>query len=190
MLLSLFVLTTVANMPVDPKSGESALTTLQLSISTETTNLSWSDTEDAIKGSIASRVFRVGEPIVISLHVASFEGTEFTGPVTASLRPLEDFGGGESHTVERSPGDHLWHVTFTPREPGEHRLEVAFRTTHYKTPRAVVSVEDAKLSVWVPVVFATLLILVAIAAGAWLVSQREGARPDAAAPPEKSDPPS
>jgi hypothetical protein len=190
MLLSLFVLTTVANMPVDPKSGESALTTLQVKISQDTTNLSWNDTEDTLKGSIVGRVFRVGQPMALSVHVASYEGEEFTGPVTISLRPLSDLGGGESHTVERSAGDHLWYATFTPREAGEHRLEVSFRTTHLKTPRGVVVIEDAKLSAWFPVVFASVLIVVAIAAGAWLVSQREGARPEGPAPAEKSDPPS
>jgi hypothetical protein len=174
-------------LPVDPQAGESTLTTIQLTSTRETWNLSWNDTEDVLRGSIAGHTFRVGEPIVMSLNLNSYNGGEYGGPLTVSLRPLLEMGGGESHTVERNPKDRLWAVTFTPQEEGDHRLEVSFRTTHLKSVRATLEVSDARVPPWVGATIAAALILMAVGAGAWLVSRGTGQQPSADA--RKSDPP-
>ncbi len=186
-VLPVLALTLLGSLPVDPQAGESELTTLTLTSTRETWNLSWNDTEDVLRGSIASRTFRAGEPLTLSLNLNSYTGGEYTGPLTVSLRPLMEMGGGESHTVERNPRDHLWAVTFTPAEAGEHRLEVAFRTTHLKSVRATITVDEGRVPPWVGASIAAALILMAVGAGAWLVSRGPGPLPSTEA--RKSDPP-
>jgi hypothetical protein len=188
-LLPMLLTALLGSMPVDPQAGDSELTTLRLSLTGATWNVTWNDTEDVLRGSIASKTFRVGEPMVLSLNVNSYAGGAFTGPVTVTLRPLTASGSAysESHTIERGAKDHLWTVTLTPREAGEHRLEVSYRTTHFKSVRGVIEVEEPHLPAWFGPLVAAALILVAVGAGAWLVSR--GAGSDGGAEAGKSDPP-
>lgn len=99
--------------------------------------LSWSDTEERLKGSIAPEVPRVGEPLKILLHVGSFDGAEFQGPLTLTLRKTGETLG-QTKLVTRGPVN--WTAEFTPEEEGRHTLSVSFRTTRLKVLNADFSV--------------------------------------------------
>jgi hypothetical protein len=99
--------------------------------------LSWSDTEERLKGSIAPQVPRVGEPLKILLHVGSFDGAEFQGPLTLTLRKTGETLG-QTKLVTRGPVN--WTAEFTPEEEGRHTLSVSFRTTRLKVLNADFSV--------------------------------------------------
>ncbi len=95
--------------------------------------LSWSDAEERLKGSLQPEVPREGEPIKILLHVGSFEGAEFQGPLTLTLRRTGETLG-ETQTVTKGPVN--WAAEFTPQEEGRHTLSVSFRTTRHKVLNA------------------------------------------------------
>ncbi|HEX8702054.1 MAG TPA: hypothetical protein VF815_24705 [Myxococcaceae bacterium] len=95
--------------------------------------LSWSDAEERLKGSLQPDVPRAGEPLKVLLHVGSFEGAEFQGPLTVTLRQA-GMVQGETKLVTRGPVN--WVTEFTPQEDGPHTLSVSFRTTRHKVLNA------------------------------------------------------
>ena len=104
--------------------------------------LSWSDTEERLKGSIRPAAPREGEPLQVNLQVESFEGEEFDGPLIITLRP-EGATHGQSLTVKK---DALhWQATFTPEHDGPHLLDVSFRTTRHKALHASLQVRQSLL---------------------------------------------
>ena len=104
--------------------------------------LSWSDTEERLKGSIRPAVPRAGEPLHLSLQVGSFEGEPFTGPLIVTLRE-EGSSHGQSVTVKRS--GEQWQTTFTPEREGPYLLDVSFRTTRHKALHAALQVRPSPL---------------------------------------------
>jgi hypothetical protein len=104
--------------------------------------LSWSDTEERLKGSIRPTVPRAGEPLHLSLQVGSFEGAPFTGPLILTLRE-EGSSHGQSVTVKRS--GEQWQTTFTPEHEGPYLLDVSFRTTRHKALHAALQVRPSPL---------------------------------------------
>ncbi|WP_375766437.1 hypothetical protein NR798_32765 [Archangium gephyra] len=104
--------------------------------------LSWSDTEERLQGSIRPAVPREGEPLHLNLHVGSFEGEPFQGPVIVTLRE-EGATHGQTVTVKRGPQD--WQTTFTPEHEGPYLLDVSFRTTRHKALHAAVQVKPSRL---------------------------------------------
>jgi hypothetical protein len=95
--------------------------------------LTWSDTEERLKGAIQPDVPRTGEPFKVLLNVGSFEGAEFQGPLTITLRQAGSTLG-ETKTVTKGPVN--WSAEFTPEEEGRHTLNVSFRTTRHKSLNA------------------------------------------------------
>jgi len=95
--------------------------------------LSWSDTEERLKGSLQPDVPREGEPVKVLLHVGSFDGAEFQGPLTITLRRAGETLG-ETKTITKGPVN--WVTEFTPQEAGRHTLSVSFRTTRHKVLNA------------------------------------------------------
>jgi hypothetical protein len=163
-------------MPIDAKGGESPLTTLRQSTVGEAINLSWNDTEELLKGVVTPAVLRAGQSVTISVSLARYDQGRFSGPVTISLQPLAELGGGGAVTVPApSKGERMWAAKVTPLVAGPHRLEIAWTSTHRKVVRGVVTVEDARLPFWLPWAVGGTAILMAVALGAWLVLRREGA---------------
>ncbi|HEX5750697.1 MAG TPA: hypothetical protein VFZ09_31005 [Archangium sp.] len=104
--------------------------------------LSWSDTEEQLKGSIRPATPREGEPLQVSLQVGSFEGEDFDGPLIITLRE-EGASHGQSLTVKK---DALhWQATFVPEHDGPHLLDVSFRTTRHKALHAPLHVKASRL---------------------------------------------
>ena len=48
----------------------------------------WADTEDRVRGTLTPSELSSGDPIVVSVAVGSFEGNDFNGPVTLTLKQL------------------------------------------------------------------------------------------------------
>ncbi|WP_052518803.1 hypothetical protein [Archangium violaceum] len=104
--------------------------------------LSWSDTEERLRGSIRPAAPRAGEPLQINLQVGSFEGDDFEGPLILTLRE-EGATHGQSVTVKK---DALhWQATFTPENDGPHLVDVSFRTTRHKVLHASFQVRESRL---------------------------------------------
>lgn len=104
--------------------------------------LSWSDTEERLRGSIRPAAPRAGEPLQINLQVGSFEGEDFEGPLILTLRE-EGTTHGQSVTVKK---DALhWQATFTPENDGPHLVDVSFRTTRHKVLHASFQVRESRM---------------------------------------------
>jgi hypothetical protein len=109
----------------------------------EAWELSWSDTEERLRGSLRPAPPREGQPLHVSLDVGSFEGAPFTGPLVITLRQA-GATHGQSVTVRR--GEHHWEATFVPEATGPHVLDVGFRTTRTKALHAPLEVGDSPVS--------------------------------------------
>ena len=105
--------------------------------------LTWADAEDRVQGSIRPPEPRARNPLEVSVHVGTFQGNPFDGPVTLTLRKSGE-RQGEEHTVAR--GKVSWNATFVPPDEGAYVLDVAFRSTRLKVTHAPVEVAAAKLS--------------------------------------------
>ncbi len=104
--------------------------------------LAWSDAEDRLQGSLHPAVPRVGEPLQVVIQVGSFQGADFEGPITLTLR---EEGSIHGKTVTVARGERNWQATFLPETTGLHRLDVSFRTTRYKALHAAFQVESSRV---------------------------------------------
>lgn len=167
MLLPVTLAFAFGQLPVDPHAGEHALATLRLDPEPAGWTFAWQDTDERLKGTLTPRAPRAGAPLTVSAAVLPLTGPDFDGPVTFSLRPLAELGSTESFTVTRPDGAKTWSATFTPREPGEHRLEISWRSTHHKVVRGVVPVGEAGLPPWLDWAVGVGLVTLAVLGGAW-----------------------
>jgi hypothetical protein len=104
--------------------------------------LSWSDYEERLKGSISPSPPRAGQPLRVNVHVGSFEGAPFDGPLTLTLRE-EGQTSGQTRTVRR--GEANWTAEFLPENSGPHQLDISFRTTRLKVLHARVEVAPSPI---------------------------------------------
>lgn len=175
MFLSAYVAFLVTQLPIDVRAGESDLSTLKIELSGAVQTVNWSDAEDRVRGTISPVTLHAGQPMKVSVSVGAFQGEEFAGPVTFSLRPIEDIGGADTVTVKRGPGEKAWAHEFIPREAGEHRLEISWRTTRLKVARGTVMVERAFVPPWVGWTIGVSLVVLTVGVGAWwMLQKREG----------------
>jgi len=110
--------------------------------------LSWSDYEDRLRGSINPAPPRAGQPLRVNVHVGSFQGDLFDGPLTITLRE-EGLTQGQTQTVRR--GEANWTAEFIPERAGPHQLDFSFRTTRLKVLHARVEVAPSpvpRLILW------------------------------------------
>jgi hypothetical protein len=115
--------------------------------------LSWSDAEERLQGSLQPDTPREGEPLKVLLNVGSFAGTAFDGPVTITLREA-GATHGQTVTVKREKGAVNWRAEFTPQQTGSYQLDVSFRTTRLKVIHAdfdVTSRPVPRIVLWVMV---------------------------------------
>ena len=97
--------------------------------------LSWSDTEERLQGSLQPDIPHDGEPLKVTLNVGSFAGEEFDGPITLTLRQA-GATHGQTVTVKRVKSAVNWRAEFIPEATGPYQLDVSFRTTHLKVLHA------------------------------------------------------
>jgi hypothetical protein len=104
-------------------------------------DLSWSDTEDRLRGTLVPGRPRAGEPLHVVIDVGSYDGKPFEGPLTLRLRRMGE-QTGESPALLRGRG---WQADFHPAEPGPYLLDVTFRTTRLKVLHATFDVRESRL---------------------------------------------
>ena len=122
----------------------------------EYTELSWSDAEDRLQGSITPSQPRAGEPMRVSLDVGSFQGEPYRGPVVIALRRSGETAEDTRTVAFDGKG---WNAQFVPRDDGPYALDVSFRTTHYKALHGALTVSEARLpriTLWLVVAAASL----------------------------------
>jgi hypothetical protein len=145
--------------------------------------LSWSDYEERLRGSLLPVPPVPGKPLQVQLHVGSYHGEPFDGPVTITLRE-EGATQGQTRMVRR--GEANWTAEFVPERTGPHQLDISFRTTRLKVVHAKFDVAPAPIP---RVVLWSLLGLVgAVAISHGLRGLLREARPAPPPPPETDAP--
>lgn len=151
-------------------------------------NVAWSDVEDRIQGAITPLKPVVGQPFTVSVHVGSFEGRDFDGPVTMTLKPAGQMGSVDSVTVTRAPGEKTWAHRFTPAQTGMHTLELSFSTTRLKVARGALLVGEPLLPPWFGWVVGGIVVGAGLGIGVFLVlrrtPERGAVKADPPLPPE------
>ena len=178
MFLSAYLAIMLSQFPVDARAGENKLTSLELKATPNGLAFDWADTDDSLRGQVTPNPVRAGRTVTISAVLQPFTGDDFTGPLTFSLRPLNEMGSTWTQTVERKKGERGWVKEVTLAAPGDYRLEISWRTTHHKVVRGVLPVSPSALPVWVTWVVGGGLIVIALSIGLWILfGRKESASP-------------
>ena len=178
MFLSAYLAIILMQLPVDVRAGENKLTQLDLKETPNGLAFDWSDTEESLRGQVTPNPVHAGRSLTISAVLQPFTGDDFTGPLTFSLRPLTEMGSTLTETVERKKGERGWVKEVTLAEPGDYRLEISWRTTHYKVVRGVLPVSPGTVPVWVTWLLGGGLIVTALSIGLWILfGRKESASP-------------
>lgn len=146
---------------------------LKMTPGTASVDFEWSDVEDRIQGSVTPRRPIEGKPLDVSAHVGTFQGVEFDGPVTISLKEKDSRGGGQSVTLKRAKGEKAWRTSFTPGAAGPYTLEISFQTTRHKVASGTIEVEDAPLSRWPWWALIGVLAVGALGFGVWSMFKKQ-----------------
>lgn len=174
MFLAAYLAVLSAQFPVDPRAGENKLTQLDLKLNSAGLTFDWQDNEESARGTITPSQLQVGKPLTVSVTLESLTVNELLdGPVTMSLRPLSDMGGDQTVTVKREKDQKSWVAQFTPKEPGPHRIELSWRSTHHKVVRGIFEVVPEGLPRWVGLSLGGGLVTLAVAIGLWLLFGRK-----------------
>lgn len=171
MFLSAYLALMCSQFPVNERAGENQLTTFQLKPNASGLSFDWRDTDEVLRGTITP-LPRVGKSFTVSATLEPINGAPYDGPLTISVRPLEEMGATQTQTVARQKGEHAWVASFTASETVEQRIEVSWRTTHHKTVRGVFAVSEAGLPAWVGWAFGGGLVAIALAIGLWVLFGR------------------
>lgn len=142
----LVLLTQSPDVPPAKPVGVAARDELGMSLGSATLDFEWADAEDRVQGSISPRGPTEQAPLDVSAHVGTFQGAEFDGPVTLTLKKSGSSGGGQSKTLKRAAGERAWRASFVPEESGPYTLEISFLTSRLKVISGKLEVNDAKLS--------------------------------------------
>lgn len=163
---------------------------LKVNDSGEVLELAWADAEHRLRGSLSTSAPRVDEPLHVSVSVGTIDGPAFDGPITLTLRPvqelldktkalriesLEGLDPGQVATVTRGEGD-LWTHTFVPRADGPHVLQISFRGGRQKNVATILRVNPGRLPPWLPIAFGGTLLAIALAVGVFMVFRGERGR--------------
>jgi hypothetical protein len=173
MFLSAYLAILCGQLPVDARAGENKLTQLELKVNPNGLAFDWADTDESLRGQVTPQPVRAGRTMTVSAVLQPLTGDDFTGPITFSLRPLNEMGSAQSLTVSRKPGERGWVAEFTPAEATDYRLEMSWRTTHHKVVRGVFPVSPGGLPAWVTWVVGGGLIAIALAIGLWVLFGRK-----------------
>jgi len=173
MFLSACLTILSSQFPVDARAGEHRLTQLELKVTPNGLTFDWSDADESLRGQLTPQPVSVGRSLIISAVLQPFHGEDFTGPLTFSVRPLNEMGTAVTETVSRKKGERGWVKEITLTEPGDYRLEISWRSTHHKVVRGVFPVSPGSLPGWVTWAFGSGLIVIGLAIGLWILFGRK-----------------
>lgn len=173
MFLSAYLAIMLSQLPVDVRAGENRLTQLELKRAPKSLSFEWADTDDALRGTLGPAPIRAGEPFTVSASVQPLTGADFEGPVTFSLRPLDEMGSTQSVTVTKRPGEKSWTTSLTADEAREYRLEISWRGTHHKVVRGVFAVSERGLPSWFTWAMGVGCVVLAVVIGGWILLSRK-----------------
>ena len=172
MFLSAYLAILSAQFPVDARAGENKLTQLELKVTANGLTFEWGDADESLRGQLSPQPVRVGRTVTVSAVLQPFTGPDFTGPLTFSMRPLNEMGSTQSVTVSRKKGERGWAAEFNLTDPTEHRLEISWASTHHKVVRAIVPVSPGGLPAWVTwLIGGGLIVLLSLAL--WILFGRK-----------------
>jgi hypothetical protein len=125
-------------------------------------DLEWSDAEDRMHGTVRPLDPVALKPVEVSLMVGTYQGPEFDGPVSATMR-CNDWS--ETRTVKRGKSERAWFAMFVPPDAGECSIDVSFTTTRLKLLHVKLPVQPAPLSRLPWYVIIVLVTVVALGLG-------------------------
>jgi hypothetical protein len=102
---------------------------VQLMRGTTSYELDWSDAEDRLHGTVNPLDPVAGRELTLSAMVGKFQGAEFDGPVTFTMRCDR---WSDTQTVVRAKGERAWAAHFVPDADGECAVDLGFTTTRHK----------------------------------------------------------
>ena len=173
MFLSAYLAIVSSQFPVDARAGENKLTQLELKVTPNGLTYDWSDADESLRGQLTPQPVRAGRSVTISAVLQPFSGSEFEGPITFSIRPLNEMGSTQSVTIKREKGERGWVTQVTLADPGEYRLEISWSTTHRKVVRGVFTVQPAGLPGWVTWAVGGGLLAIGLGIGLWVLFGRK-----------------
>ena len=90
MFLSAYLAILTSQFPVDARAGENKLTQLELKVTANGLTFEWGDADESLRGQLSPQPVRVGRTVTVSAVLQPFTGPDFTGPLTFSMRPLNE----------------------------------------------------------------------------------------------------
>jgi hypothetical protein len=143
----------------------------------------WADQEDRVRGTLTPSELSSGDPIVVSVAVGSFEGNDFNGPVTVTLKQVAGEWRDLQTIAPPAAPPRTWSATFVPPATGKYQLEVAFRSSRMKPIRGTIDVGMGRVSTTVALSIGIGAILLAVVYGLFVLFGKNGATSEAPGPP-------
>ncbi|MDX2013462.1 MAG: hypothetical protein SFW67_24940 [Myxococcaceae bacterium] len=158
--------------------------TFSLSQSAAGSTFDWSDQENRVRGTISPAELSSGDPFQVSVAVGAFEGQDFEGPVSLTLRALDgEWRDLKTIQPQREP-PRTWAAEFVPPASGRYQLEVAFRSSRMKSIRGPLDVGMGRVSKTTGLSIGIGAILLAVVYGLFvLFGKKDGATSEAPGPP-------
>jgi hypothetical protein len=173
MIQSICLFISLSTLEVDARAGENPLAVIKTQAQKGGTSMTWSDTEDVLRGSVSPAQLRAGKPVTVSVTLGHIQGEElFNGPITFSLRPLGQVGMAQDATVTLPPGQRSWQHIFTPSSAGPHRLELSWNSSRHKVVMSVLDVGEPLLPPWFGLAFGSLFMALFVGLGLSVLFRR------------------
>lgn len=173
MFLGAYLVICAAQFPVDARAGENRLTQLELKRTPNGLTFDWADADESLRGQLGPQQPQVGKTLTLSAVLRPLSGDDFEGPLTFSIRPLNEMNSTWTETVTRKKGERGWVREVTLTEPGEYRLEISWRSTHHKVVRGIFQVSEGALPGWVMWVVGGGLFAIGLGIGFWILFGRK-----------------
>lgn len=130
--------------PLAPPIEKEKIDVVQVIRGQASYDLQWADADDRLQGTVRPLDPVAERPVELSVMVGTFQGAEFNGPVTMTMRCPE---WSETKTVSRAKGERAWFASFVPaRGDAECNVDVGFTTTRHKLLHFKLAVLPAPLS--------------------------------------------
>lgn len=137
------LLLTVLAQPSAPTEEAEKIDAVQVIRGQSAWELQWADAEDRVQGTSRPLDPIAEKPIELSVRVGTFEGADFDGPVTVTMRCPE---WHETKTVVRGKDERAWFAKFEPASGGDCTVDLGFKSSRHKLLHFKMHVLDAPLS--------------------------------------------